>query len=74
MASSAAKPGRIVYQCRRCGKFEKALGTSNMFETMCETVYGVANYKKDPLHPRMTDLHVCEPGIIGVMDLIGAEP
>ena len=67
-----AKPGRILYKCRRCGKID---GSTHSPNAIISVIYAM----DDRPQPFMgiligsKSVHACASGQIGVSDLIGAD-
>lgn len=67
-----AKPGMLIYKCRRCGQTEESTHVPDTEAALvCLVVNGTTPQKWGPA-AAVLDLHVCGPGVRGVLDIIGA--
>lgn len=78
MDDNPNRPGVLVFRCRRCNALERiervynmemALGSAVVEQPIPKT-HGSKTYYRIYI----TDIHDCEDGGLGIMDLIGADP
>lgn len=67
-------PGVLVYKCRRCGEIEKSIHVPDVNMAVILIVLG-SDMPKDwgHLSPKMTSIHNCRDGDIGICDFVGGE-
>lgn len=66
--------GALVYLCRRCKKEDRSLHVPDAMSAAICLANGYALPKEwgGPT-PRLTDVHNCKDGHLGITDLIGVE-
>jgi hypothetical protein len=66
-------PGRLLYRCRLCGVLADRVRVPDIIRAVPAIVeVGRAKVAGTDVPARMTDVHACENGRLGVADLIGA--
>ena len=63
-----------IYKCRLCKEKFESTGTGTKevaFDVAMRTAFGLK--QKYPIHPSMTEPHVCKDGSFGIADFLGME-
>lgn len=66
------KGGFLEYKCRRCGKVVKNVHVPDALIALCNLEVEGVTPKIWGMQMRMTEIHHCADGNLGMSDLIGA--
>lgn len=67
------KGGVLEYKCRRCGEVVQQSHVPDVNIAMACLIINEVTPREWGMQAKMTDIHDCKDGNLGISDLIGAE-